>query len=69
MGEADRKMLKAAIKRSEADKVRHRVVPADVVAQMAEKLDELKGEVEEVLKEEKEEKLVRGFSTVLGIGA
>jgi ATP-dependent RNA helicase DDX27 len=51
-------MLKAAIKRSEADKVRHRVVPADVVAKMAEKLDGLKTEVEEVLKEEKEEKMV-----------
>lgn len=62
MGEADRKMLKAAIKRSEADKVRHRVVPADVVAEVADKLVGLKGEVEEVLKEEKEEKLVNSFA-------
>ncbi|KAG8689904.1 nucleolar DEAD-box protein required for synthesis of 60S ribosomal subunit [Ceratobasidium sp. 394] len=59
VGEPDRKMLKAAIKRSEADKIRHRVVPADVVAKMVEKLDGLKIEVEEVLKEEKEEKMMR----------
>ncbi|KAG9126797.1 nucleolar DEAD-box protein required for synthesis of 60S ribosomal subunit [Ceratobasidium sp. 392] len=59
VGEADRKMLKAAIKRSEADKIRHRVVPADVVVKMVEKLDGLKAEVEEVLKEEKEEKMMR----------
>ncbi|QRW05439.1 DEAD/DEAH box helicase [Ceratobasidium sp. AG-Ba] len=59
VGEADRKMLKAAIKRSEADKIRHRVVPADVVSKMVEKLDSLKSEVEEVLKEEKEEKMIR----------
>ncbi|ELU41680.1 ATP-dependent RNA helicase drs1 [Rhizoctonia solani AG-1 IA] len=59
VGEADRKMLKAAIKRSEADKIRHRVVPSEVVASVVEKLEELKGEVEEVLKEEKEEKLLR----------
>jgi hypothetical protein len=51
-------MLKAAIKRSEADKVRHRVVPADVVAKVAEQLRDLTDEVQEVLKEEKEEKLV-----------
>ncbi|CAE7060779.1 unnamed protein product [Rhizoctonia solani] len=59
VGEADRKMLKAAIKRSEADKIRHRIVPSEVVASVVEKLEELKGEVEEVLKEEREEKLMR----------
>ncbi|KAG9101037.1 nucleolar DEAD-box protein required for synthesis of 60S ribosomal subunit [Ceratobasidium sp. 370] len=59
VGEPDRKMLKAAIKRSEADKIRHRVIPADVVAKMVGKLDKLKTEVEEVLKEEKEEKMMR----------
>ncbi|EUC66835.1 ATP-dependent RNA helicase DRS1 [Rhizoctonia solani AG-3 Rhs1AP] len=59
VGEADRKMLKAAIKRSEADKIRHRIVPSQVVTSVVEKLEELKGEVEEVLKEEKEEKLMR----------
>jgi ElaB/YqjD/DUF883 family membrane-anchored ribosome-binding protein len=59
VGESDRKMLKAAIKRGSGnDKVRHRVIPADALAQWKAKLDELKDEVEAVLKEEKEEKVV-----------
>jgi ATP-dependent RNA helicase DDX27 len=60
VGEADRKMLKAAIKRSEVDKIRHRVVPSEVVTSVVEKLDGFKEEIQEVLKEEKEEKLVSG---------
>ncbi|WVQ80664.1 ATP-dependent RNA helicase DRS1 [Cryptococcus sp. DSM 104549] len=59
VGEADRKMLKMAIKQSEADEIRHRIIPAEAVGAVAEKLEGLKGEVEEVLKEEKEEKLMR----------
>ncbi|CEL57693.1 ATP-dependent RNA helicase DDX27 [Rhizoctonia solani AG-1 IB] len=59
VGEADRKMLKAAIKRSEVDKIRHRVVPSEVVTSVVEKLDGFKEEIQEVLKEEKEEKLMR----------
>jgi ATP-dependent RNA helicase DDX27 len=59
VGEADRKMLKAAIKHgAEADQVRHRIVPPEAVAKWVEKLDELKGEISEILKEEKEEKQV-----------
>lgn len=59
VGESDRKMLKAAIKRAGGeDKVRHRVISADAVAKWAETLDGLKDEVEAVLKEEKEEKAV-----------
>jgi hypothetical protein len=59
VGEADRKMLKAAIKQSDASKVRHRVIPADAISSMADKLEALKDDVQEVLKEEREEKLMR----------
>ena len=53
-------MLKAAIKHSAGeDQVRHRVVPPDTVAKFAEKLESLKGEIAEIMKEEKEEKQVR----------
>lgn len=59
VGEADRKMLKAAIKHSTGeDKVRHRVIAADTVQRWVEKLDDLKAEIAEILKEEKEEKQV-----------
>ncbi|KAJ7783807.1 DEAD-domain-containing protein [Mycena maculata] len=60
VGEADRKMLKAAIKHgAEADQVRHRIVPPEAVAKWVEKLDDLKDEISEILKEEKEEKQFR----------
>lgn len=60
VGEADRKVLKAAIKHSAGeDQVRHRVIPPDMVAKFAEKLESLKGEITEVMKEETEEKQVR----------
>ncbi|PBL01011.1 DEAD-domain-containing protein [Armillaria gallica] len=60
VGEADRKMLKAAIKHGAgADQVRHRVVPPEAVAKWAEKLESIKAEVAEVMLEEKEEKQFR----------
>ncbi|KAH9946632.1 DEAD-domain-containing protein [Amylocystis lapponica] len=60
VGEADRKMLKAAIKHAGAeDRVRHRQVPTEAVAKWSEKLNGLKGEVSEVMQEEKEEKQLR----------
>ncbi|KAJ6604671.1 DEAD-domain-containing protein [Mycena vulgaris] len=60
VGEADRKMLKAAIKHgADADQVRHRIVPSEAVTKWVEKLDELKDEISEILKEEKEEKQFR----------
>jgi len=66
VGEADRKILKAAIKHSAGeDRVRHRVVPPDTVAKFAEKLESLKGEIAEIMKEEKEEKQVRGYDIPL----
>lgn len=61
VGEADRKMLKAAIKHSAGeDQVRHRLVPPDTVAKFVEKLESLKGEMTEIMEEEREEKQVRG---------
>ncbi|KAH9480511.1 nucleolar DEAD-box protein required for synthesis of 60S ribosomal subunit [Psilocybe cubensis] len=60
VGEADRKMLKAAIKRSTGeDQVRHRIVPAETVQVWVEKLAALKSEIAEILEEEKEEKQIR----------
>ncbi|KAJ4486180.1 DEAD-domain-containing protein [Lentinula aciculospora] len=60
VGEADRKMLKAAIKHgSDKDKIRHRIVPQDAVNKWAEKLEGLKEEISEILREEKEEKQLR----------
>lgn len=59
VGEADRKILKAAIKRSTGeDQVRHRIVSAETVQMWVEKLAGLKSEIGEILEEEKEEKQV-----------
>ena len=53
-------MLKAAIKHaSDVDRVRHRTLPLEQVAQWATKLEELNDEVAAILKEENEEKAVR----------
>jgi ATP-dependent RNA helicase DDX27 len=59
VGEGDRKMLKAAIKHSVGeDNVRHRVIPADVLARWAKKVEEVKADIVVILQEEKEEKQV-----------
>ena len=58
VGEADRKMLKAAIKQSSADQIRHRIIPSEAITAMAENLSGLTDEIQEILHEEKEEKLV-----------
>jgi ATP-dependent RNA helicase DDX27 len=55
-------MLKAAIKQSEADQIRHRIIPAEAVTAMGETLAGMTDEIQEILKEEKEEKLVRHSS-------
>ena len=68
VGEADRKVLKAAIKHSAGeDQVRHRVVPPDTVAKFAEKLESLKGEITVIMKEEMEEKQVRSNNMSLAV--
>ncbi|KAH9064293.1 DEAD-domain-containing protein [Lactarius vividus] len=60
VGESDRKVLKAAIKRAAGeDQVRHRTVPWEIVARWSKKLESLKGEIAGVLTEEKEEKQLR----------
>ena len=71
MGEADRKILKAAIKRAAGeDQVKHRTIPAEIVAKWSKKLESLKDDVAEVLREEKEEKQVRMTqSTILIMGS
>jgi ATP-dependent RNA helicase DDX27 len=59
VGEADRKVLKAAIKRAAGeDQVRHRTIPSEIVAKWAKRLESLKDEIAGVLQEEKEEKQV-----------
>jgi hypothetical protein len=63
-------MLKAAIKHgSGEDKVRHRVVPPEAVSKWAEKLNLMKDEISEILREEKEEKQVSCRDLVLCIMA
>ena len=63
VGEADRKMLKAVIKHSTGeDRVRHRVIPVEAVVKWVEKLEGMKGEIAEILQEEKEEKHVLHFT-------
>lgn len=52
-------MLKAAIKQSQSDQIRHRIIPAEAVTAMSTQLEDLKDEIEEILKEEREEKMVR----------
>ncbi|CEH15195.1 dead-domain-containing protein [Ceraceosorus bombacis] len=54
VGEQDRKLLKLAIKGSKEENIKHRLVPADHVNIMLEKLDQLKETVREVMSEEKE---------------
>lgn len=53
-------MLKAVIKHSsDADKIRHRTLSPEHVSAWSTKLAEIKEEIGEVLKEEKEEKAIR----------
>jgi ATP-dependent RNA helicase DDX27 len=60
VGEADRKVLKAAIKRASGeDQVRHRTIPSEIVAKWSKKLEYLKNEIAGVMGDEKEEKQVR----------
>ncbi|KAH0590710.1 nucleolar DEAD-box protein required for synthesis of 60S ribosomal subunit, variant 2 [Termitomyces sp. 'cryptogamus'] len=60
VGEADRKMLKAAIKHAVGqDQVRHRIIPVEVVNEWVHSLNELKHDISVVLRDEKEEKEIR----------
>jgi len=59
VGEADRRMLKAAIKQSASSQIHNRVIPSTAIQSCAKKLEALRSEVGEVLNEEKEEKAIR----------
>jgi ATP-dependent RNA helicase DDX27 len=69
VGEADRKVLKAAIKRAAGeDQVRHRTIPSEIVAKWSRKLESLKDEIAGVMREEKEEKQVRMAESTIVFG-
>ncbi|KAI8350857.1 P-loop containing nucleoside triphosphate hydrolase protein [Blakeslea trispora] len=59
VGEADRKMLKMAIKSAQGSQVKNRVVNHEVVARYKQKIESLNDQIKEVLAEEKEEKAIR----------
>jgi ATP-dependent RNA helicase DDX27 len=59
-GEADRKIVKTALKKvKESGKVVSRILPAENVNALGEKLEQLEDEIEAVLQEEKEEKAMK----------
>ena len=59
VGEADRRLLKAVLKRTPPEQVKHRLVPAEAVQKMSTAIDALKSDIEEVIAEEKEERALR----------
>ncbi|OZJ03277.1 hypothetical protein BZG36_03740 [Bifiguratus adelaidae] len=59
VGEADRKLLKLAVKSSPSSQIKHRLVPADLIGKFRAKVDDLTEDVKAVLQEEKEERALR----------
>lgn len=59
VGESDRRLLKAVLKRTPPEQVKHRLMPGDVVQQLSETITSLKPEIEQILAEEKEERALR----------
>lgn len=59
IGEADRKLLKMAVKSSNKQQVKHRVVPAELISKYKAKLEAITEEVKDVMKSEKEDKVIR----------
>ncbi|CAO1629360.1 unnamed protein product [Parajaminaea phylloscopi] len=59
VGEGDRRLLKTVLKKSPPEQVKHRLVPSDIVSHIADKISELKPDVDAVLQEEKEERALR----------
>ncbi|ORX63764.1 DEAD-domain-containing protein [Basidiobolus meristosporus CBS 931.73] len=59
VGEADRKMLRLAIKHSSKEKIKNRVLGQELVQKYKEKIDGLTEQVKEIMKEEKDEKMFR----------
>ncbi|CAM0135987.1 nucleolar DEAD-box protein required for synthesis of 60S ribosomal subunit [Umbelopsis sp. WA50703] len=59
IGEADRKLLKMAVKSSTKSQVKHRVVPAELIVKYKTKLESITEQVKDVMKQEKEDKAMR----------
>ncbi|CDS04147.1 hypothetical protein LRAMOSA07102 [Lichtheimia ramosa] len=60
VGEADRKMLKMAIKSANTgSQVKNRVIPAETIQKYKKKVDQLSPQIEEILLEEKQERAIR----------
>jgi ATP-dependent RNA helicase DDX27 len=59
IGEADRKLLKMAVKSSNNSQVKHRVVPAELIVKYKTKLEAITAQVRDVMKQEKEDKVMR----------
>jgi ATP-dependent RNA helicase DDX27 len=62
-GEEDRKVLREAIKHAQANTIRHRIVPPKVIERYRQRIDELMPKVKEIIKEEKEDRLVSSICT------
>ncbi|CAO1620979.1 unnamed protein product [Sympodiomycopsis kandeliae] len=59
VGEGDRRLLKTVLKKSPPSQIKHRLIPHEIVNSIGEKISLLKSDVEDVMKEEKEEKALR----------
>lgn len=60
VGEADRKMLKMAMKSANGgSQVKNRVVPPEAIQKYKKKIEKLSGQIKEILEEEKAEKALR----------
>ena len=59
VGESDRRLLKAVLKRTPPEQVKHRLMPGDVVQQLSETIASLKPEIAQILAEEREERALR----------
>ncbi|PKI85388.1 RNA helicase [Malassezia vespertilionis] len=59
VGEGDRRLLKAVLKRTQLEQVKHRLLPPDMVQKLANTVVSLKPEMDAILEEEKEERALR----------
>ncbi|KAJ2757631.1 nucleolar DEAD-box protein required for synthesis of 60S ribosomal subunit, partial [Coemansia nantahalensis] len=59
VGEGDRKMLKMAVKNSPKDRIKQRVIPADVLNKYRVKVEGLAAQVAQIVGEERDEKLLK----------
>ncbi|KAJ2363409.1 nucleolar DEAD-box protein required for synthesis of 60S ribosomal subunit, partial [Coemansia sp. RSA 2610] len=58
VGESDRKMLKLAVKNSPKDRIKQRVVPAEVLQKYRTKIDEVAEQVQSIYADERQEKML-----------